>query len=194
MTRRPDRSRNLPLLEWGDQLRQAKRERRNLGRRVAVIGAGITLVGLTIAFPPAPRLVWNASASAPIGLYAVTPGATVEPGDMVIARVPDPSRMVAAERRYIPANVPLVKRVAAAAGDEVCALGREIFVNGTWVVERRAFDAKGRPMPWWSGCVRLRGRQLFLLMSDSPGSFDGRYFGVTDGNLVVGKARLLWAR
>ena len=194
MTRRPDRSRNLPLLEWGDQLRQAKRERRNLGRRVAVIGAGITLVGLTIAFPPTPRLVWNASASAPIGLYAVTPGATVEPGDMIIARVPDPSRMMAAERRYIPANVPLVKRVAAAAGDEVCALGREIFVNGTWVVERRASDAKGRPMPWWSGCVRLRGRQLFLLMSDSPGSFDGRYFGVTDGNLVVGKARLLWAR
>ena len=194
MTRRSDRSRNLPLLEWGDQLRQAKRERRTLGRRIAVIGAGITLVGLTIAFPPAPRLVWNASASAPIGLYAVTPGATVEPGDMVIARVPDPSRLMAAERRYIPANVPLVKRVAAAAGDEVCALGREIFVNGTWVVERRAFDAKGRPMPWWSGCVRLRGRQLFLLMSDSPGSFDGRYFGVTDGNLVVGKARLLWAR
>jgi len=194
MTRRPDRSRNLPLLEWGDQLRQAKRKRRTLGRRVAVIGAGITLVGLTIAFPPAPRLVWNASASAPIGLYAVTPGATVEPGDMVIARVPDPSRMMAAERRYIPANVPLVKRVAAAAGDEVCALGREIFVNGTWVVERRASDAKGRPMPWWRGCVHLRGRQLFLLMSDSPGSFDGRYFGVTDGNLVVGKARLLWER
>jgi len=194
MTRRSDRSRNLPLLDWGDQLRQAKRERRTLGRRVAVIGAGIAFVGLTIAFPPAPRLVWNASASAPIGLYAVTPGATVEPGDMVIARVPDPSRMMAAERRYIPANVPLVKRVVAAAGDEVCALGREIFVDGTWVVERRASDAKGRPMPWWSGCVRLRGRQLFLLMSDSPGSFDGRYFGVTDGGLVVGKARLLWAR
>jgi len=194
MTRRSDRSRNLPLLEWGDQLRQAKRVRRALGQRIAIIGAGITLVGLTIAFPPAPRLVWNASASAPIGLYAVTPGATVEPGDMVIARVPDPSRVMAAERRYIPANVPLVKRVTAVAGDEVCALGREIFVNGTWVVERRVSDAKGRPMPWWSGCLRLRGRQLFLLMSDSPGSFDGRYFGVTDGGLVVGKARLLWAR
>ena len=194
MTKRPDRSRNLPLLEWGDQLRQAKRVRRALGRRIAIISAGIILVGLTIAFPPAPRLVWNASASAPIGLYAVTPGATVEPGDMVIARVPDPSRMMAAERRYIPANVPLVKRVAAAAGDEVCALGQEIFINGTWVVERRAADASGRPLPWWSGCVRLRGRQLFLLMSDSPGSFDGRYFGVTDGGLVVGKARLLWAR
>lgn len=194
MTGRDIRGTATPLLDWGEQLRATKHKRRILGRRVAVAGIGITLLGLTMAFPPAPRLVWNASASAPIGLYAVTPGEPVEPGDMVIAEVPDRWRMIAAERHYIPANVPLVKRVAAVAGDEVCALGQEVFINGNWVVERRVADAKGRPMQWWSGCVRLRGRQLFLLMSDSPASFDGRYFGVTDGRLVVGKARLLWAR
>jgi type IV secretory pathway protease TraF len=49
-------------------------------------------------------------------------------------------------------------------------------------------------MKGWSGCVRLRGRQLFLLMAGSPASFDGRYFGVTEGGLVVGRARLLWPR
>ena len=194
MTKREKRGTATPLLDWGDQLRASKNKRRILGRRAAIVGFGITLLGLTMAFPPAPRLVWNASASAPIGLYAVTPGAPVDPGNMVIAKVPDRWRMIAARRRYIPVNVPLVKRVAAAAGDEVCALGQEIFINGTWVVERRVADAKGRPMPWWSGCVRLRGRQLFLLMSDSPASFDGRYFGVTEGGLVIGKARLLWAR
>ena len=194
MTRRDIRGSATPLLDWGEQLRAGKQRRRILGRRIAVTGIGIALLGLTMAFPPAPRLVWNASASAPIGLYAATPGAPVDPGDMVIARVPDSWRMMAAQRRYIPANVPLVKRVAAAAGDEVCALGQEIFVNGKWVVERRITDAKGRPMKWWSGCVRLRGRQLFLLMPGSPASFDGRYFGVTEGGLVVGKARLLWAR
>lgn len=194
MSRRSDRGPQFPLFDWGDQLRLAKRRRRALGRRVAIIGVGITLVGLTIAFPPAPRMVWNASASAPIGLYRVTPDAAIESGDMVIARVPDPWRMTAAKRRYIPANVPLVKRVAAAAGDEVCALGQEVFVNGRRVAERRLADAAGRPMPSWSGCVRLRGRQFFLLMADSPLSFDGRYFGVIDGRQVVGKARLLWAR
>lgn len=194
MTRRDIRGTATPLLDWGEQLRATKHRRRILGRRVTVTGIGITFLGLTMAFPPAPRLVWNASASAPIGLYAVTPGAPVDAGDMVIARVPDPWRMMAAQRRYIPVNVPLVKRVAAVAGDEVCALGQEIFVNGTWVVERRVADARGRPMKWWSGCVRLRGRQLFLLTSNSPGSFDGRYFGVTEDGLVVGKARLLWAR
>jgi type IV secretory pathway protease TraF len=29
---------------------------------------------------------------------------------------------------------------------------------------------------------------------DAPASFDGRYFGVTEGRDIVGKARLLWAR
>ena len=194
MNKRSRRGIDLPLVAWGQQLRAQKQRRRILGRRIAIVGAGITLLGLTSLFPPAPRLVWNASASAPIGLYAVTPGAPVDPGDMVIARVPDPYRMLAAQRRYIPANVPLVKHVAAAAGDEVCALGARIFVNGRGLADRRIADAAGRPMPWWSGCVRLRGRQLFLLISDSPASFDGRYFGVTESSQVVGKARLLWAR
>ena len=194
MNKRSRRGIDLPLLAWGQQLRAQKQRRRILGRRIAIVGAGITLLGLTSLFPPTPRLVWNASASAPIGLYAVTPGALIDAGDMVIARVPDLYRMLAAQRRYVPANVPLVKHVAAAAGDEVCALGTQIFVNGRWLTDRRVTDAAGRPMPWWNGCVRLHGRQLFLLMSNSPASFDGRYFGVTEGSQVGGKARLLWAR
>ena len=164
------------------------------GRRAAILGAGIVLLGVTALFPPAPRLVWNASASAPVGLYAVTPDAPVDRGDMVIARVPDPWRMLAARRRYIPADVPLVKQVAAAAGDEVCALGAQLLVNGKWAADRRSADANGRPMPWWTGCVTLQGQQLFLLMTHSPASFDGRYFGVTSSAQIIGKARLLWAK
>jgi len=86
-----------------------------------------------------------------------------------------------------------VKRVAAQAGDEVCALGQEIFVNGSRTAERRLADGQGRPMPTWLGCIRLHGRQLFLLM-DNPASFDGRYFGATEGRDIIGRARLLWRR
>lgn len=194
MVRRSDHRPELPLLAWGDQLRADKRKRRRLGRRIAITGAGIAALGLTMAFPPSPRLVWNASASAPIGLYAVTPGSEVDPGDMVIARLPDPSRILAASRHYLPANVPLVKRVAAGPGDEICALGPEIFINGRWAAARLSADPHGRPMPWWNGCVRLHGHQFFLLMSSSPASFDGRYFGLTEGSQIIGKARPLWTR
>lgn len=152
------------------------------------------MLGVTIASPPAPRLVWNASASAPIGLYFVSPGAPVRIGDMVVARTPVAVRNLAARRRYLPANVPLVKRIAATRSDIVCAFGQGIFVNGHWVAERRDRDGQGRPMPWWSGCRTLANDELLLLIADSPDSFDGRYFGVTHIGDVIGKAVLLWRR
>lgn len=193
MSGRRETSGDAPLFAWGDALRAAKLRRRRLEKRIAAAALGVAIVLGSAVLPPAPRLVWNASASAPIGLYSVSPRALAEPGDTVIARVPEPFRRLAATRRYLPMNVPLVKRVAASAGDEVCALGQEIFVNGRWIAGRRIADGAGRPMPMWSGCVRLRGRQWFLLMDD-PASFDGRYFGLTEGDDIIGKARLLWAR
>lgn len=151
-------------------------------------------LGVTIVAPPAPRLVWNISASAPTGLYWVRPRARVFRGVTVIARVPAAYRRLAALRRYLPENVPLVKRVAALSGDRVCALDGAILVNGRQVASRRRTDAAGRPMPWWQGCRLLGKDQLFLLMPDVPGSFDGRYFGASNKADVIGRARLLWAR
>ena len=119
----------------GDQI-DAARARRRLLYWLAAFWA----MALSILFPPAPRLVWNASASAPIGLYWVRPGAAVARGDMVIAWTPAPFRRLAAERHYVPENVPLVKRVAGVAGDRICAIREAISVNGRKVAARRARD------------------------------------------------------
>ncbi|MET3711744.1 conjugative transfer signal peptidase TraF [Sphingomonas trueperi] len=194
MARREKSPGKLPLLVWGDRRAAPGDAPRPLGRRAAAIGLGTGLLVLTIAVPPSPRLVWNASASAPIGLYAVDPRASVQAGDMVVARLPERWRVLAARRRYLPANVPLVKQVAAVAGDQVCAVGAHVRVNGRRVAERRSADGAGRPLPWWHGCIRLRQGQFFLLMPGSPASFDGRYFGPTEGAQVIGKAILLWRR
>ncbi len=194
MARRDKPLGELPLLAWGDRHPVAGQVPRRLGWRGVAIGLGTGLLVLTIAAPPTPRLVWNASASAPIGLYAVRPGASIQAGDMVVARLPDGWRSLAARRRYLPANVPLVKQVAAVAGDQVCAVGAHVRVNGRPIAERRSADAAGRPLPWWRGCIQLREGQFFLLMRDSPASFDGRYFGPTEGAQLVGKATLLWRR
>lgn len=179
----PWRASDLPLFRWGTKLR----------RRAAAVAALACGLAATIALPLVPALVWNVSASAPIGLYAVSGDGRVEVADMVIARVPEPYRLFAARRRYLPANVPLVKRVAAVPGDSVCAVGEAIIIDGRRLVPRKRRDGAGRPMPWWSGCVTLRNGALLLLMDD-PASFDGRYFGPTEAGDVVGKARLIWAR
>ena len=112
---------------------------------------------------------------------------------MVLARVPRHWRQLAAQRRYIPINVPLVKRVAAEPGDTVCALGQEIFINARRIAERRHRDARGRTMPWWDGCIVLRNGALFLLTAN-PSSFDGRYFGPMQRYDVIGRAKLIWRR
>jgi conjugative transfer signal peptidase TraF len=183
----------VALARWGQSLRAARSRRLRLARRGLAIAGLAAALAATIALPPHPLLVWNASASAPIGLYRVG-GTDLATADMVIAWLPAAARDFAARRHYLPANVPLVKRVAAEPGDTVCGLGREIFVNGHRVARRLVRDGAGRPMLWWTGCVTLRNGALFLLMADSPASFDGRYFGPTNRSDIVGKASLLWAR
>jgi conjugative transfer signal peptidase TraF len=185
---------DTPLFAWGEALRAARVRRTTLRRRAAWLGVGIALLAVTIAMPPRPRLVWNASASAPLGLYGITYKSTIRRGSTVLARLPTDMRALAAARRYLPSNVPLIKSAAALAGDEVCAVGNTIFIDGEPVVTRRSYDFDGRMMPLWEGCHRMREGELFLLMPGSAASFDGRYFGVTRRSDVIGKAHLIWAR
>lgn len=172
------------------------REESEFARAWRWILAGLACLLATVAtliLPPAPRLVWNASDSAPHGLYRVFPGVPPGRGDMVIAWALEPYRRLAAERHYLPGNLPLVKRVAAARGDRVCAIGPMIQVDGRTVAHRLAVDGKRRAMPWWHGCRTLGPREYLLLM-DAPESFDGRYFGISKAEQIVGRARPLWTR
>ncbi|MGY2736595.1 S26 family signal peptidase [Sphingomonas sp. UYP23] len=197
MTERPE----LPLFAAASEAAQATETRRTERlRRSRVIRRGATavtgiallaLLALTIARPPLPRLVWNASASAPVGLYIVSPSATIARGDMVVAWAPPGPRRLAAQRHYLPINVPLVKRVAGIAGDRVCARGATIWIADRVVVVRKPRDGTGRAMPWWSGCATLRYGAV-LLLNAPPDSFDGRYFGPIERGLVIGRAIPVW--
>lgn len=184
--------RDMPLFAWGEALRAARRRRRMLVRRATLVALGCACLAATIVAPPLPRLVWNASASAPLGLYRVDPDAALARGDMVVARTPAATRALAARRRYIPGNVPLVKRVAALTGDQVCAAGALVAITGGPAVRRHVADRRGRPLPWWGGCRTLAPDEIFLLMPDAPDSFDGRYFGPSPAADVIGKAVPLW--
>ena len=183
-------------IDVAEQLRRIIARRRQRRSRLALaglIGCAIVPLAASILWNPPTLLVWNVSASAPIGLYRVHAGEPVRRGDMVVAWTPEPARSLAARRHYLPANVPLVKRVAAVAGDRVCAAGSRVSINGRRVATRQKSDAAGRPMPWWTGCRRLDQGEYLLLM-DRADSFDGRYFGVTRARDILGRAHLLWAR
>lgn len=169
---------------------------KRLGARHRVIlvvtVAGTVSLGAVLLVHPAPRLVWNASASAPLGFYWVVPANVLARGDLVLAELPLAARGLAADRHYLPAGVPLVKRVAALAGDMVCGLGLTISIDGRVVAQRLPTDSRGRALPAWQGCRALCDGEVFLLMADVPDSFDGRYFGVIDSGAILGKLVALW--
>lgn len=187
-------SRDLPLFAWGEALRAARKRRRRLQRPAISIGLGALGLGATIAFPPPPRLLWNVTASAPVGLYLVSPGAKLKRGDMVVARAPHPARLLAARRHYLPMNVPLVKRVTGMPGDIICGRGDRVTLDGKLVARRLQRDSMGRTLPWWEGCEGLLPGRYFLLMDKAPASFDGRYFGPVGEGDIIGKASPLWVR
>src|SRR3546814_2328006 len=91
------------LLEW--QPPRAGRPRRRSSSLLAGV-VGLVLLGASVALDfavnPAPRLVWNASASAPTGFWRIDPGARIDRGDMVLVRTPDSVRQLAASRHYLP--------------------------------------------------------------------------------------------
>ena len=178
----------------GRILARAGRRRHGRRRPLAVLALsllGLGLIWLAALARPAPWLVWNASASAPIGLSRVLPGKLLR-GDLVLVHTPDSVRQLAAERGYLPQNVPLVKRIAALDGDVVCAAGDAISVNGRFVAERLARDQLGRLLPSWNGCHLLDDGEVFLLMEGVPDSFDGRYFGPVPTATIVGRLAPLW--
>jgi conjugative transfer signal peptidase TraF len=148
----------------------------------------------TIYWRPEPLLVWNASASVPIGLYAVRPLGALAVTDLVVASPPEPLANWLAERGYLPKGVPLIKRVAGVAGQKICRDGFAVSVDGIVMAQARISDRFGRPLPVWKGCFTLLPGEVFLLNWDEPASLDGRYFGAFPIEGLVGSGAALWTR
>jgi conjugative transfer signal peptidase TraF len=166
-------------------------------RGAGVIAAAFALCAYAASPSGAPAralLVWNATASAPIGLYRVSHGRVAARGDLVLAVPSPPLAAFADARGYLPLGVPLVKRIAAVAGDTVCASGNAIFIDGRLAAARLAVDGQGRPLPAWNGCRTLHSGEVFLLMAGMRASFDGRYFGPTKVSQIAGTLDSIWTR
>lgn len=129
----------------------------------------------------------------PLGLYRVMPGRSLAVGDLALARVPPAVSALAAERHYLPHGLPLVKDVAATAGQRVCADAMTVSIDGFPVALLRRSDRQRRPLPHWRGCVVLAPGAV-LLLGRSADSFDGRYFGPTQRGDVIGRAVPIWLR
>jgi conjugative transfer signal peptidase TraF len=157
-------------------------------------GAGAALAALLLPalHRPQLRLVWNASASVPLGLYGIDPAAIPRVGDLVAMRPSPALTRFMSERRYVEAGAVLVKPVSALAGTTFCRTNMRVTINGRAVATALPHDRLGRPLPRWSGCQRVARNELVLIAPTLHASFDSRYFGPVDRAQMIGRAIPLW--
>ncbi len=136
---------------------------------------GTGLIGYRL--PAALGYCLNLTPSEPVGIYRLAPGGA-ERGALVWLKQPTgPTALVL--RRYAPANIPLIKRVAAVAGDVVQLGAHGVRIDGTLWPDSAPLDrdAEGQPLQHYQfGNYRVRTRQVWVL-SQHPRGIDSRYFG-----------------
>jgi len=159
-----------------------------------VMATYFAAMGVAVAaIVPVPvKLLWNASASTPLGLYDLATPNGLKAGDLVAVRPPKPLADFMVGRGYIGRGVPLLKSIAALPGQQVCRVGRIVTVDGVRLGEAQDRDRRRRVLPVWQGCRRIAPDQLFLMNPSVRDSLDGRYFGPLPRAAVMGRATPLY--
>src|SRR6185369_8122827 len=137
---------------------------------ITMTSLAVVFVGMTSLLHPVPKLIWNASASVPIGLYAVKPTGVHHVGDLVVVRPPEALAAFLDTRGYLARSVPLLKHIAALPGQVVCRSDRTISVDGTTMGQAFDRDRFGRILPVWEGCRPVAAQEVFLMNWQSENS------------------------
>jgi conjugative transfer signal peptidase TraF len=156
---------------------------------VAALGAA-AIVGPAVA-PWSPVILWNTTASAPLGFYRMRDEPTPHVGEWVAIWPPRPLAAWLAARGFLPTGVPLLKRIAATAPSDVCRSGETVTIDHVAAAVARSVDRFRRRLPAWSGCRRLGRSEVFLLNADAA-SLDSRYFGALPVRSIIGRATPIW--
>jgi conjugative transfer signal peptidase TraF len=165
-----------------------------MAHRATLWVAGATAV-LGLSWPSIStniRLVYNPTTSAPKGWYVVERRRVLRVNDYVLAHLPLDAATLANDRHYLPASVPILKRIGAVDDQLVCSLDGNILIDNRVVARALVHDGAGRKLDAWKGCRALTADEIFLLSEANPASFDSRYFGPILRANVIGKARPLW--
>ena len=159
---------------------------------IAVMALATLGIGYPTLTPTPIKLLWNASASAPIGLYTIDYDGPFDVTDLVAVDAPEPLAAFMAERGYLPKGVPLLKRVLGVSGQTVCRSNLSVTIDGLEMGDALPRDRAGRDLPIWQGCRRIPTGEVFLMNWQVRDSLDGRYFGLVSTDQIIGHAVPLW--
>ena len=141
----------------------------------------------------------NVSSSLPFGIYLIkNDNSAPQKGDLVLSCIPSLYASLAFERGYLTSGkchnkiAPVGKYVAATKGDKVETTPDGIYINKKLIKnsQTQVKDAQGREM-FIQNINRTLKENEILLLNEKENSFDGRYFGIVDTKLLIGKLEAL---
>ena len=196
----PASFRALPRL----RVRWRRARRRTTWRDFARLGVVFLGLGACGVAYHSSGVVFNHTASMPMGFYQVRRAApAVTRGAVVVWCLPTSLVAEAKRRGYLgggscPGGVEsILKEVAAVPGDTVVVDPAGLAVNGRRLAGSRplARDSRGRPVASVPhGRYVVRPGEAWLWSPHTAHSFDSRYYGALPVAGLVGVARPLWTR
>lgn len=161
-------------------------------RRVLVVL--VCVLSLALGALTARRdLIYNATASYPLGFYRLRAKDSFERGDLVIFAVPPGVRDLVRDRSYIPPRGDLMKTIIGVAGDRYCLRDDYFYVRGLPVGPVFKTDARSQPLPrLTTGCREVPSGSVLVASRSIERSFDSRYFGPIPTHTILGVTEPLW--
>lgn len=155
----------------------------------------IALISLAKIIPY--RIYYNHTTSMPLGIYWVDSHST-QPrlNELVMVCLSNGVyRQIATSRHYLVSSgqcnnlEPMLKKIVGVTGDYISVIQAGVLVNGSLVPNSaiKSHDQKSRKLP----SILKEGRipqDYYLVMGESEGSFDSRYFGLIPANDVIATA------
>jgi conjugative transfer signal peptidase TraF len=158
----------------------------------AAVGVTGGVIAITVCafggwFPRELGYCLNITPSEPVGIYELVPGGITRGGLVLLKQPQDSAASIL--HRYIPTNLPLIKRVAAIHGDVVRVSTHGVYVNGVRWPRSVPLDHDGegrtlRPYPF--GDYRVAAGEVWV-MSNHPRGLDSRYFGPVAAASVISR-------
>jgi len=140
---------------------------------VGLVGASL----LWVAHSHRGLVLANETPSEPPGLYVRVVRDPIRVGTIIAFMAPSAAFPYADRKAAYLHKTPILKAVAAIAGDRVCTLGGVLAVNGVRLAPIRQHDSQGFALPHWTACRRLVPGEVFVFSDRVPNSFDSRYYG-----------------
>ena len=126
--------------------------------------------------------------SMPEGWYFTYPVSSYYRGDNVVFSPDKQTENYILARKWLPKDIPLLKKIVGIPGDFLCIKQQNVYINGELLGKVYEMDDKGNALPVFSFCGKIAKDEYFMQGVANAHSFDSRYYGLVNKAQIMSKA------